>query len=254
MGDILAIRRPTCANRSVRLMPQLKDRLLQEFLDQSIITVQDFAKRCGLPRSTLGNALRGSDQRRNVVEAIAVGMGFLPQETSLLCLGNKKFSVSDLVAISLQRLGLGLWGVCDHNFVQTERFHALLQHWRGEHIQLLRGESGEERELTSVLDGRLCAVGRTVCGDFTLSANEPGFFVASVAMRVEGYWFGDNHFLAIYRFADTEMPNFGTVRATLSPCKSRLDGTCTGWNNPTNAWITAAFCLRRVDPSVDKNT
>src|SRR5262245_16473035 len=100
---------PSCANRIESPMPVIKPTLLEQFYQRTATTEQAFAMRCRVSRQTLRNASTGLNVRPKVAGAIASGMGFLPQETCMLYEDNHTLSTDELVELSLQRLGLGLW-------------------------------------------------------------------------------------------------------------------------------------------------
>lgn len=226
-------------------MPVLKNDLLLTYFARSGIAESDFADHCELSRGTVRNAGNGLNVRQDVAVAIAQGLGLFPNEAVLLYQGDP-LPVDEVVALALQRQGSGLWSVSSPHFLQSDRFKALSGEWRGVQIQALPNGAGETVRIESSLTGCLRRAGRMVGGDFTLAVDVPGVVVENIALRVEGHWLGDKHYVGMYRFLEPAMQNYGTMRLELSLCKTRLDGVFDGWGVPESAWVTGEIHLRRV--------
>jgi hypothetical protein len=228
-------------------MPFLKRDLLEQFCERSVTTVQAFAKRCRVSRESVRKANEGKWVTNKVAVATAIGMGFLPEETCLLCKDDKTHSIDDLIKLSLQRLGLGLWGVCDHSSHRSDRLTAILGQWRGTIRQHpIPNGNGGSMQIESKLEGQLHAAGRTVGGEFTQVVTTPDNSTVNIKLRVEGYWFDDMRYIAIYRYAEPGPHNYGTVHLELSIFHNRFEGTFTGWGSLVKDWISGTVCLERV--------
>lgn len=231
-------------------LPVLKRNLLRDFYYKSGTCASDLAKRCGVARNTLLSADNGAEVTPRTLIRIAAGMGFQSTEVSSLCLGDEQYTKDQLVEEACRRLGFGLWGVCDHDFARTPRLKALIGPWSGVQTQRLVTSDGDTYDLTATVEGELRLAGRAILGDFTSRITKPDSLATktdSYSLRVEGYWFDNNHYIGLYRYDDKSMPNFGTFRLTLTFCMKHLKGEFRGWGNDTKFWVEGELQFTRLD-------
>lgn len=176
-------------------------------------------------------------------------MGFQPTEVSSLCHGDDKFTRAQLVEEACRRLGLGLWGVCDHDFALSERFQAVIGKWSGKLTQRLV-INGVNYDIIATMEGKLSIAGRTIRGRFDSKIIEPKHLENTASLCVEGYWFADSHYVGLYRWDEKSGLNFGSFQLTLSFDRMYLWGDFRGWGAEVKNWVAGELQFSRVDDNV----